>query len=66
MGIEDKQPEILFRHVWRTENDGDGDIKCLGLEVWVRAEDWMHDDIIRDGGYWTPVPMMRPRDLPSR
>ena len=26
------------------------------LQMWVEAEDWMHDDFVEAGGYWETVP----------
>lgn len=49
--------KVKLRQVWRETNDGNGDIKVLGLQVWRPAEGWEHEDIVKKGGYWEEVPI---------
>jgi hypothetical protein len=46
-----------LRQVWRTLNDGNGDVKVLSLQQWYEAEGWEHPDIVTNGGYWEDVPV---------
>ena len=48
-----------FRQVWRTLNDGDGNVKVLLLQQWHETEGWEHPDIAKHAGYWINVPIAR-------
>jgi hypothetical protein len=39
-------PTVHLRHVWRLENDGNGDVKVLALQQWIEFDDgvgWWQD-----------------------
>lgn len=46
---------MKLRHVWRTINDGNEDVKVLALQQWVEADGDDGDDICEAGGYWVDV-----------
>lgn len=44
-----------LRHVWRTVNDGNQELKVLALQQWYEAEGWEHPDYVKVGGFWEDV-----------
>jgi hypothetical protein len=49
------KPTLSFRHVWRTINDGNEDVKVLMLQQWHQVEGWEHIAWLDPRGEWKDV-----------